>query len=1157
MAYIAPIHRPNSVRHALQVQLFPGEEECLVLAKANRLEFWKLDHESQSLNLSDTKVVYGAINMIQRMRPKDADTDLLFVGTDRFQYFTLGWNAENAALETVDSFFDLNERHMRDSQSQDKCIVDPTGRYMVVLVWEGVLNILRMYPQKSKRRNMNWMDQIRISELFIKSATFLHVETGQPKIAFLYQTRTDIPDAHLVTYKLYSDDKNSQVSRFEPRDQVDRFEIQDPGAAILIPVGRGEEDAKRYIIRNAAQARAQLGGLIVVGETRLLYYDDAAKKTVETALTEASIFVTWAEYDVSHYFIADDYGVLWLLEIQLDGGAVVTGMEMTKIGTTSRANTMIYLGNDLLFIGAHYGDSQVFKIFVDQESNTWEIQQIQDMPNISPVLDFTVMDMGNREGEDQTTNEYSSGQARIVTGSGVFKDGSLRSVRSGVGLEDIGILADMDNIQSVFPIRSRVSSPKSDALLVSFLLETRVFTFDSEGQIEEVESFMGLSMSEQTLVAQNIAADRLLQVTPTCVLLIDLQGGVEISNWKPADGETITNASANDEWLLLSVDGRKLVSLHITQDLAQVQQNEPADGDQVACVHMSPQFLDVGVVGFWKSGQVSLVDIKTLQPIHSESLRSKDDKSSVPRDIVLAQILPPGIGDPTLFVAMEDGFVITFNVSPSSFSLSGRKSIVLGTRHARLQLLPRDNGVYNVFSTSEHPSLIYASERRIVYSAVTADDALCVCHFDAEAFPDSIVVATAAHLKISILDRERRTHVQPLHMGETVRRLAYSRNERVFALGCIERQVVNNEEVITSTVKLADEVVFDKVGKDFVLNGAPGIEMVEAVIRADLFDSQGQRVERFIVGTSFPTDESPRIGHRDVVKGRILVLGVDSERNPYLIAQHNLKGACKCLGMVGDNIVAGLSKTVVVYRYNELASTRATIERVASYRPSTYPVDLAIEGNVIAVADLMKSVSLVKFTPAAEGNEAKLEEVARHHHAVWGTAVCHIAGSSWLEADANGNLLVLEANEQGVTEADKKRMDVTSELNLGEMVNRIRKVTVDASENAVVVPQAFLGTVEGGVYLFGTIAPKHQDLLIRFQVKLSQYIGTVGNLKFEKYRSFRNEQREGEAPFRFIDGELIERFLDVDDKTQEEICEGLGPDVESMRNLVEELKRVH
>jgi DNA damage-binding protein 1 len=190
-----------------------------------------------------------------------------------------------------------------------------------------------------------------------------------------------------------------------------------------------------------------------------------------------------------------------------------------------------------------------------------------------------------------------------------------------------------------------------------------------------------------------------------------------------------------------------------------------------------------------------------------------------------------------------------------------------------------------------------------------------------------------------------------------------------------------------------------------------------------------------------------------------LVIGLDSERIPTLIAERNLKGACRALTVMGDHIVAALTKTVVVYQYNETSTTSAELRRVASYRPATYPIDIAVHENTIAVADMMKSMTLVEFTRAVGGQPAKLQEIGRHYQAAWATAVSHVDGPSWLEADAQGNLMLLERNETGVTDDDKKRMRVTSEINLGEMVNRIRQFTVDASENAVVVPRAFLGTV--------------------------------------------------------------------------------------------------
>lgn len=99
--------------------------------------------------------------------------------------------------------------------------------------------------------------------------------------------------------------------------------------------------------------------------------------------------------------------------------------------------------------------------------------------------------------------------------------------------------------------------------------------------------------------------------------------------------------------------------------------------------------------------------------------------------------------------------------------------------------------------------------------------------------------------------------------------------------------------------------------------------------------------------------------------------------------------------------------------------------------------------------------------------------------------------------------------------------------------------------------------IEGTLYLYGDIAPKYQDLLMTFQSRLQEYISTPGNLSFDLWRAFRNQSREGEAPFRFVDGEMIERFLDLDEGKQELVCEGLGPSVEDMRNLIEELRRMH
>ncbi|EJT78336.1 hypothetical protein GGTG_03437 [Gaeumannomyces tritici R3-111a-1] len=1155
MAYIAPIHRASSVRHALQVRLLPEGEPCLVLAKSNRLEVWQV--AGGHLTLTHSKTIHGTIVMLQALQPKDSPTEMILVGTDRFRYFSVLWNQETRELETVQDFLDHGEQFVRDVTTRHRCLVDPSGRFIVMLVWSGVINVMCLQRRKGKQRDLLLLDQSRISELYIKDAAFLYSEDAHPRVAFLYQTKPNVPESKLVAYRLCSDDKDLEVSRFDPlKDRIIDIDIPDPGAVMLIPVERVE--SKRHHFRNPG-ADARLGGLLVVGETQVLYIDDMTQATVETALMSPMVFVAWAKCDASHYILADDYGGLHLLTLDVkEDGVTVKDIIVCLIGKASRANELVCLDSGYLFVGSHYGDSELLCLnLVREDTDRPLVETVQTLPSIAPILDFTVMDMGNREADNTVGNEYASGQARIVTGSGAHRDGSLRSVRSGVRLDDIGILADMPGVRGLFPLES---NGETNALVASFLTETRVFTFDAEGDIEEVEAFQGLDLSVRSLLVTNLGDDSILQITDHGASVIGPEAGITISSWEPPTGRVITGCSTNGKWLLLSIDGKTLVSLRIP-DLTVSTQRESSPNDQISCLAASPHLPDIGAVGFWSDGSVSIINLCTLDVIHSETLRRTKDAAIVPRDIVLARVLPAEVAGPTLFVSMDDGEVVTFTLNDVG-KLSARKSVVLGTRQARFHVLPQPGDVCNIFVTSEHSSLIYGSDKRIIYSAVTAESATYVCPFDTAVFPGSLAVATDSELKISKIDPQRQSHVQSLPMGENVRSIAYSAPTRVFGLGCIRREISKGVEKASSTFRLVDEVVLQPLGNPFELNEG---EVVETVIRAQLRDTFGRLAERFIVGTRFLVDENLVPGSNS--KGRVLVFGVDEERSPFQIVSHPLKSGCRRLAVMEEMIVVALTKTVVVARYEELTSTSGKLIKVASYQTTSYAIDVAVEGRLIAVGDIMKSMSLVEFVPpttvAGDGKAgetkkpAQLIEVCRHYQSSWSTAVAHFEGESWLEADADGNVMVLGRNTTGVTLEDRRRMEITSEINLGENINRIQKISVETGPNAPIHPKAFLSTTEGSIYLVGAIAPQMRDLLLNLQDRLEDYVGTLGNIPFKNFRSFRNAEREADGPVRFIDGEYIERFLDMNEETQSQVCRDLGPSVEDMRNLVEELKNMH
>lgn len=194
----------------------------------------------------------------------------------------------------------------------------------------------------------------------------------------------------------------------------------------------------------------------------------------------------------------------------------------------------------------------------------------------------------------------------------------------------------------------------------------------------------------------------------------------------------------------------------------------------------------------------------------------------------------------------------------------------------------------------------------------------------------------------------------------------------------------------------------------------------------------------------------------------------------------------------------------------------------------------------------MKSLSIVAFHPGSPTTDKpndSLKEIARHFQTTWSTATALIAPSSHLLADAEGNLTVL--SRETATNAlpeDKRRLTATSEIRLGEVVNRIRPVSVHTAPNAVVVPRAFCATVDGGVYLFAVIVPEWQDRLMRLQAALAKRVVSPGGVPFALYRGFKNGVRDegAEGPWRFVDGEIMEGFLSLGPEGQRLVVTDAG-----------------
>ncbi|KAJ5647867.1 hypothetical protein N7490_004239 [Penicillium lividum] len=1146
MAYVVPIHRASGIRHAVKLNFISPEEDCLVAAKSNRLEFYTLTPDG--LTLAATRTLFAQVTMLARLpAPANSRTDHLFVGTDQYKYFTLVWDHKNNEITTARSYVDISEPSSREAEMSPRCLLDPTGRFMTLEVYEGVVVVIpiveltkrkgrvsqaALQPDAPQVGELGEPTASRIDELFVRSSAFLHSASNQPWLAILYEDnqkkvrlRIRELDYSRATSSGPADATFKEVQDKKLEGGVFGHEL-DMGSSHLIPIP------------------APLGGLIVLGETSIKYIDDNANDVISRDLDEATVFVAWEKVDSQRWLLADDYGRLFFLMFILDNQGDVEDWKLDYLGTTPRATVLVYLGGGVLFVGSHQGDSQVLRI------GSGGFETIQTLSNIAPILDFTVMDLGNRNNESYT-HEFSSGQARIVTGSGAFDDGTLRSVRSGVGMEDLGILGEMDHITDLWGLQTEASGDILDTLLVTFVDETRVFRFSTDGEVEELESFLGLSLDESTLLAANLPGGRILQVTEKRALVADLESGMVTFHWTSPAQKAITAASASNDHLVLVTGGQILSSFDLQNNAQLITEKDLGVDQQISGVTVPVHPAGVCIAAFPQSAKVSILDINTLSELQTKALGETGE--AFPRSVLVANVLADN--PPTLFVSMADGSVITFSLDTQNYSLAGMNRLVLGSEQPKFKKLPRGDGLYNVFATCENPSLIYGSEGRIIYSAVNSEGASRICHLNTEAYPNAIAVATASELKIALVDKERTTQIQTLPMGSTVRRVAYSPSEKAFGLGTIDRKLEDGVEVVKSHFVLADEILFRKLDSLELEQD----ELVESVIRAEFpagKDGLGNEItkDRFVVGTSYLHDVVKEEG----IRGRILVLEVDHGRKLTQVAELPVRGGCRALAMMDDKIVAALVKTVVVYKVINNNFGTMQIEKVASYRTSTAPVDLTVVNNMIIVADLMKSVCIVEYSPGVAGAQDQLVEVARHYQTVWSTAVASIDDDMLLVGETQGNLIVLSRNANGVTDQDKKRLMPTSEIALGEMVNRIRPINIPQLSTVMVTPRAFMATVEGSIYLFALINAEHQDFLMTLQSVIASKVESLGGLSFDEFRAFKTLSRSADAPYRFVDGELIETFLTCEPELQEEIVEEVGSaNVEEVRRMIEALRRLH
>ncbi|XP_042630740.1 DNA damage-binding protein 1 [Cyprinus carpio] len=1136
--YVVTAQKPTAVNACITGHFTSAEDLNLLIAKNTRLEIYVVTAEG----LRPVKEVgmYGKIAVMELFRPKGESKDLLFILTAKYNACILEYKQNGDSIDIITrAHGNVQDRIGRPSETGVIGIVDPECRMIGLRLYDGLFKVIPLDRDNRELKAFN----IRLEELQVIDVQFLY-GCQAPTVCFIYQ---DPQGRHVKTYEVSLREKEFNKGPWKQ-------ENVEAEASMVIPVPE------------------PFGGAIIIGQESITYHNGDKYLAIAPPTIKQSTIVCHNRVDPngSRYLLGDMEGRLFMLLLEkeelMDGAVVLKDLHVELLGETSIAECLTYLDNGVVFVGSRLGDSQLVKLNVDSNDQGSYVAVMETFTNLGPIVDMCVVDLERQ------------GQGQLVTCSGAFKEGSLRIIRNGIGIHEHASI-DLPGIKGLWPLRSESGRDTDDMLVLSFVGQTRVLMLSGE-EVEETE-LPGFVDNQQTFFCGNVAHQQLIQITSVSVRLVTQDSKALVSEWKEPQGRNISVASCNSTQVVLAV-GRVLYYLQIlTGELKQISSTEMEH--EVACLDITPLGESAGessicAVGLWTDISARLLKLPCFSPLHKEMLGGE----IIPRSILMTTFE----GSHYLLCALGDGALFYFGLDIQTGVLSERKKVTLGTQPTVLRTF-RSLSTSNVFACSDRPTVIYSSNHKLVFSNVNLKEVNYMCPLNSEGYPDSLALANNSTLTIGTIDEIQKLHIRTVPLYESPKRICYQEVSQCFGVlsSRVEMQDASGttaavrpsastqalsssvsssklfpsstsphetsfgEEVEVHSLLVVDQHTFEVLHAHQFLQNEYALSMVSCKLGRD-------PAVYFIVGTAmvYPEEAEPK-------QGRIIVFHY-TDGKLQTVAEKEVKGAVYSMVEFSGKLLASINSTVRLYEWTAEKELRTE----CNHYNNIMALYLKTKGDFILVGDLMRSVLLLAY----KSMEGSFEEIARDFNPNWMSAVEILDDDNFLGAENAFNLFVCQKDSAATTDEERQHLQEVGLFHLGEFVNVFSHgslVLQNLGESSTPTQGSVLfGTVNGMIGLVTSLSEGWYSLLLDLQIRLNKVIKSVGKIEHSFWRSFHTERKTEQATG-FIDGDLIESFLDLGRAKMQEVVSTLQIDdgsgmkreatVDEVIKIVEELTRIH
>ncbi len=510
--YMVTCQGPTAITHSLVASVTGKDVVNLILARPNRIEIHLVMKDGLK-GLHDVPI-YGSIACMDVFRVPGESQDMIFILTERSYFCILAYDANKSEIRTR-GLGDMSDHIGQQSQAGKLGVVDPQCRMVALHIYEGALKIIPVDPKGQVRDSFN----LFLEEPCVIDLKFLY-GCSKPTIAILYE---DNNECRWVKTHVVNSRGRELLSG--PWERISA----ESDASTLIPVPE------------------PLCGIMVIGKRSIAYCKGTNTVSVDIVTRSITAYGRVDE-DGQRFLVGDTNGELHVITLTRDG-TNVKSLSLEPLGTITIPSCISYLDSGVVFIGSISGDSQLVKLkqVPDKDTDSY-IEVLDTFVNLGPIVDMVVVDVDHQ------------GQCSAVTCSGVAKDGSLRVVQSGIGINEQASI-ELSGIKEMWSLRPSSDANYDKYLVQAFLSETRVLAIEDD-EMEEVE--LSSFLCGRTLFCGNLKGDMIVQVTELALVCLRTSDMTECARWRPPMGLNITIARANSAGILVACGGGTLVLLEVT-----------------------------------------------------------------------------------------------------------------------------------------------------------------------------------------------------------------------------------------------------------------------------------------------------------------------------------------------------------------------------------------------------------------------------------------------------------------------------------------------------------------------------------------------------------------------------------------------------------------